>query len=335
MKHQTSNVKVTKLTLCLLFLYITTSQTQHTNSSIKTTTAPRIQRLRKYGGDMGQKILATLQDKINDQLKDDKAKHKISEKGGRMEILILQHIDALRRTARNSREKLANQIPDSLNEWYDKSTRGGYRMTDCGDSDEGCASFLPFDGIWNYGCWCYFSNNAGHGSGQPVDELDAICQELQYCYRCARIDSWNNGEEICSPGQQDYTVSVNHSFMNSNSKAILASCSSHNGDDDCAIHTCCCEMNFIRNLLKLLFAGFQIQYQKYNRKTWDNGMCHGPGHRPTVLDCCGIYPNRVPYSLDKADRECCNNENMYSLITHKCCLDGSVKSRGVSCRNRN
>merc|ERR1712127_641994 len=117
-------------------------------------------------------------------------------------------------------------------------------LSDCGpDQTSGCGNFLPLEHIWNYGCWCYFGESAGSGSGPAMDELDEICRNLQYCYRCAKIDSWNNGEEICVPGSQDYNMKRNMG-MGESQNGIFMDCSSENQDDDCAVHTCCCETEF-------------------------------------------------------------------------------------------
>ena len=36
--------------------------------------------------------------------------------------------------------------------------------------------------IDGYGCWCYFGDDHGHGRGQPVNEVDALCQWLHHGY---------------------------------------------------------------------------------------------------------------------------------------------------------
>ena len=47
-----------------------------------------------------------------------------------------------------------------------------------------------------------------NGSGDPVNELDQFCKDMQICLRCAVLDSENAGWEMCDPINQNYTTSV-------------------------------------------------------------------------------------------------------------------------------
>jgi len=278
------------------------------------------------------KVLNKLEESMIQELKNETTTKNFTHKQQNIKHLLVKYIK-LYSTAKTEDRSL--DLPESLMAWYDESESmksSNLGRSSCGLNPTACSPFLPFDGIWNYGCWCYFANNAGKGSGQPIDELDQLCKDLQSCYRCAKIDSLNNNnEEICSPGTQDYKVHIHKTFMSTNTQGILADCHSENSLDDCAANTCCCEMNFVSNLLRLWFSGYQINKPQYNRDNWDAEMCKVIPLPPTVLACCGEYPARVPYSLDRGKVECCNNEILYNLASHKCCSDGSIGNINSSC----
>lgn len=167
-----------------------------------------------------------------------------------------------------------------------------------------------------------------------MDQLDGICRDLQHCYRCAKIDSWNNGGEICVPGEQDYNIATNKQLSNTD-KQILLDCRKENKGDDCAIHTCCCETQFLNKLLTLFFNGFQFDKNNYDRKKWNYQNVCIRDERPAVLDCCGFYPNRKPFSLDNENVDCCNNHILYNPKFMKCCLSGEMVGANQSCsKNR-
>ena len=88
-----------------------------------------------------------------------------------------------------------------------------------------------------------FGDDAGKGQGQTQNEVDDLCKSLQTCYRCAKLDSLEDNE-ICKPGQIQYNVNVNSI---SNQGALLA-CQHPLNTDDCQIHVCSCEINFINKL---------------------------------------------------------------------------------------
>ena len=43
--------------------------------------------------------------------------------------------------------------------------------------------------IWNYGCWCYFQEDHGKGTGEPRNSVDEFCQALHHGYTCIMMDS--------------------------------------------------------------------------------------------------------------------------------------------------
>lgn len=205
-----------------------------------------------------------------------------------------------------------------------------YRGSMCGPGETHCDTFLPLDAIWEYGCWCYFSEDAGSGSGPIMDELDGVCQELQKCYRCSRLDSLQDSE-ICHPGTQEYIAGKKNTLF-INEEAILLDCSTHNPGNNCAIHTCTCETQFLANLLKLFFSGHLFDFNQYDRAVWSEHKAVCKNHKynkPAVMECCGYYPNRQPYNIESGNQSCCNGESLFFPGQSKCC-DGQVVPKAGS-----
>lgn len=189
--------------------------------------------------------------------------------------------------------------------------------------DSSCGAVFDFSAIQNYGCWCYFGENAGKGFGIPRNPIDEICRDLQMCYRCAKIDSLLESE-ICRPGNTTYRVEMNHEVLTGN---ILASCKASNQNNNCQLHTCCCETDFITKLVKLLWDGYKFE-PKYQHDVFENfeNECFQGGDTH-VVDCCGKYPDRRPYFAD-GFMECCGGIHLFNTNKKVCCDDGTV---GLDC----
>jgi len=178
----------------------------------------------------------------------------------------------------------------------------------CGPSSE-CGQPFDFTAIWGYGCYCHFGEDAGKGQGKVQNSLDRLCKSLQMCYRCATIDSWEH-DEICHPGSETYVVDMTKDF---GGEGIMAECLRENNENVCKVHTCCCEVEFITSLIELFWQGY----------VFDNSLKHGPNWKwsdhcqadwePHTSSCCGEYPQRRPYNMDK--QECCIDEIIRPLNT--------------------
>jgi len=192
---------------------------------------------------------------------------------------------------------------------------------------KGCEAVLPIN--LNYGCWCHAdSTDIFKGKGQHIDEFDKACKMYKQCLRCVRHDSRSNGE-VCDPGTQKYFTE------NSRTKdGVLAECSAMN-DNNCAINTCCCEVEYIRTVLKLfMIDGVKLDRTKYhssNKFNYENQCTSNAGPGPT--ECCGIYPHRRMYNT--ASRECCENKSVFDPVTHVCCDDGTTGRSEAECNDPN
>merc|ERR1712110_360391 len=179
------------------------------------------------------------------------------------------------------------------------------------DETTRCGEPFDFAAIWGYGCYCFFGKNAGKGSGKPRNQVDKLCKNLQFCYRCVTIDSWFNADETCRPGEQTYVVNSNHE---TEGEKIMTECMVGN-DDDCSINTCCCETKFVADLIELFWDGYifepEYKHQPEGPFSWDLNCYVKPATK--VLSCCGEYPERFPYDID----------------AYECCEDGNIVKQGM------
>jgi len=193
-----------------------------------------------------------------------------------------------------------------------------------------CRIPVSLSGIWNYGCWCNFGNNILQGQGPPQNKHDSACQKMQLCLRCAKLDAKNEGAE-CDPKTSSFNT-----YLSFGTNSLDAECASKNKDDKCATNLCMCEMQFIADLVDLIWEDY----------TYDPTVKHltsgGPfdyvsncelkqGSNPTNFECCGFYPDRAPYSED-GNRSCCNiDQNIFNNLSHKCCENSGVVEIGGIC----
>lgn len=226
------------------------------------------------------------------------------------------------------------------------------------NSDKGLVP-IPLQAIWGYGCWCYFGEDLMSGQGHPVNQLDGFCKNMQLCLRCSVIDAENCPDEetgmpkTCDPKTQTYQSEFSKV---TDDKSILTDCESKNGDNLCAKNVCCCQLNFIKDLMSMItnMQPFDIIYQ--HARGWDfqsNCLANpnnpgNPGHpgpnpgnpgspgQPgngeggdnSGRACCGQYPKRVLYNTQNL--ECCNvDHEIFNPMSHTCCADSGVKELGM------
>merc|ERR1712228_466055 len=145
------------------------------------------------------------------------------------------------------------------------------------------------------------------GFGQPVDEIDRACQTLSKGYTCikqehpecdihgtARADIFDN---LYEPINVRETTSDDF---------IISRCMSKNSDE-CIQKICIIETTFAQDMKSL-------------------------GLETCEHQCCGAYPNRMPYmTIDETGatvKECCNGEWIFNPLTHCCGSDG-IKGAGT------
>jgi len=181
------------------------------------------------------------------------------------------------------------------------------------------SAFFNVENIRNYGCFCRFGSTWRKSHGQPVNDIDEACRSLYHCYKCAGIDSLNDGGEVCDPSETEYTVPM---VKDIDEHGTYAACSEINTMDPCQIRTCCCDINFAKNILQFFFD----QNMFDPAPSHENGflvdeecpVCQGTGCSQGPKDCCGEYPERFPYSMRDGSRGCCVNKT-YNVNRLFCC----------------
>jgi len=176
--------------------------------------------------------------------------------------------------------------------------------------------------IWGFGCWCNFGQALMSGTGQPVHRADTICRDMQLCLRCAKKDAKNRGE-YCDPVTQTYNFTAT-------AGGFEADCTASNNGDLCAVDTCCCEQQFLSDLLAEVFNPGWVYDASFKHDHGFSVEDNCPfGNDRQESDCCGKKPRRFPYNSTK--RDCCKEVNVFNPINQVCCSDGSVVSSTNSC----
>lgn len=162
--------------------------------------------------------------------------------------------------------------------------------------------------LQNYACHCFPGNNrVAGGAGPAQDGIDSLCKKLARCHKCISADygiSSFSAEWDADIGKYRWAADANGDL----------SCA--NNDDQYKTDLCQCDAAFATAL------GAQ-----WNDADWDNSMwgnrknagytldydntCVGMAG-PESTDCCGTYPNRMPFQT----------------VSHECCADQSVATIG-------
>ena len=187
--------------------------------------------------------------------------------------------------------------------------------------------------INQYGCWCYFEDDYIKGMGQPMDELDKICKDLNQGYRCIILDMEEQGTS-CIPYTAPYSSAFGFGKPPTafDRDSLIAECDLQNPSDECARATCKVEGWFMVQYFNFAMSGGQ-QTPEYR---FGSGFDHDANCRnkknPGVirtLECCGIYPTRYTY-YDSSKRKCCApgpaaSGKTYHPYFFECCSDGTVE----------
>jgi len=206
------------------------------------------------------------------------------------------------------RSKFQPPWPAWLEDYYYQQITGNRNL--CMPSDMGCGGIFNLTAINNYGCWCSFDGLSNRNKGVPQDGIDELCQSLQKCYRCSIMDGRDSGD-LCHPWTEEYVVNGQWG-----GKEIEMQCLEANQDDECAFHTCCCEMSFISRLFEALFEGaangapaYNSEFLHSNGFNYEQTCLPVAPSGPVQLECCGAYPDRSPFNSERST--CCNEELFY------------------------
>jgi len=156
----------------------------------------------------------------------------------------------------------------------------------------------------NYGCHCFPGRGNMGQAGQPQDEYDGLCRDLNRCYKCLAMD-WS---------ASNFGFWHNYRWM---TDADGDWDCSHDRNSEAQKALCNCDAQYVRNLAAIWDDA------KFNSTLWRNNrnpdfnfdfetVCQNTGGSPSSA-CCGAYPYRKPYSAD----------------IHECCDDGTVRDSCV------
>lgn len=181
------------------------------------------------------------------------------------------------------------------------------------------------NGIMEYGCWCNLASGFKKGRGTPVNELDAVCRNVNLNTRCIDLDA-KVGNYTCNP----YEINFFPAFMGLSTDAaeLESQCQDVNdllydendnpNDKACAIRTCVVSTYLVSALAEFsLTVGYKYEpeyvhigrtYEDADDKEQDGTFdfeknCPSMDYSTGPKNCCGLYPYRHEYRTDL--KECC------------------------------
>jgi hypothetical protein len=207
-----------------------------------------------------------------------------------------------------------------------------------------------FANVNGYGCWCFFDDKVGNGHGQPLDPIDAECQNLHKGYECAIADYG----ETCVPWSVTYFPVTGTPFIQQHG-SISAACIHTNTVltqfGICAATACIIESHFISEYTTITqtynpnFAAFSHNIfapgtnppntQVIGQSNFDHyAKCKT--YRKYEKDksprkCCGTYPFRYPFkafSYQPTKRQECCDGTIFKFAD-ACCIGNNVVSRST------
>lgn len=217
--------------------------------------------------------------------------------------------------------------------------------------DRNAMDLFTLSNVFNYGCWCYFGNQAP-ARGPVMDEVDGFCQTWYHSKDCIGID---NGP-TCDISMQYNDVLTAQQNPFDPSLDYMGLCQTANAGDQCAIENCAVDAYFLRSIFNHM-AFNHLNSTLSQAFGWDKDICRGlsgsdlaastvapfttaapvvvttaaPGttEPPVPADaCCGSYPNRFPYKTKQGTRSCCN-DNTYNNLLLECCPNNSIAVIGM------
>lgn len=187
-----------------------------------------------------------------------------------------------------------------------------------------------------YGCWCNF-DSAGEltesGKGKPVDQYDEQCKRLRDNYQCIMLDEEAVIDgEMCKPWLQEYAsiavqdadgiaqacevVAGKHGEV-AETTGIDAFYGNYNGNsrqteyNKCVELACVVESHFVNKAseiiqpsdLSLVKTGHNPVFEHDNGFDTKSQCVVEQGTHDSERECCGSYPDSVPYK--PSIRMCC------------------------------
>lgn len=179
--------------------------------------------------------------------------------------------------------------------------------------------FQDWNKFSNYGCWCFQSQDTEFwkGQGLPKDDIDKTCRKLSMCYHCIANDY---PQAICSAETKYNFIGLEDGVTDDR----YIQCVDQEGT--CERHICECDKKFAEDLRSQSETSSISLHQEFGFDR--EGECKQQIGTPPWDECCGKYPNRMPYA-SKSSRSCCENQT-YETIFNKCC-DDRIVSKSATC----
>merc|ERR1712018_612390 len=151
---------------------------------------------------------------------------------------------------------------------------------------------------------------------------------LNQCYQCIKIDGQTDDDYSCEPYSTNYTVPYHKSVIE---EGVVLACTQANPGNQCAIRTCCCDTNFVTELLDHFFSEVTFDPSLKHENNWSfEDNCpkkDGPGCDDCWWECCGVYPFRFPYrNKPGGTKKGCCGSTVYDMEKYECCPDESLKN---------
>merc|ERR1711937_785000 len=206
-----------------------------------------------------------------------------------------------------------------------KALLQGYRSTEGNENAlEKAITNQDMGLLADYGCWCYFESNHGHGRGHPIDELDSFCKTLHDGYECILFDSAAIGD-ACIPWTVHYSSAFGTGFPSGLSEQdIVDRCDLNNGADSCAAQACKVEGWFTQQFFTYSLAGGSIDATKRHANGFEpKDSCPISAGVRSDKACCGTYPMSSPFKTYSGARDCCVSRT-FNTDMFTCCADGKI-----------
>jgi len=184
--------------------------------------------------------------------------------------------------------------------------------------------YLQYEPVFSkycfYGCWCMPSGGADINRvwGQPVDEIDATCRDMQLCYKCAKLDYGNQCKDTVGYSYKGYEV---------NGERRIRCMDEQN---TCRRAICECDRRLAMDLAKLedtASMDFHSKYGTFNFQEQCVPQCTGSSC-PKWDQCCGDYPERFPYNSQDGAKQCCGQKTYYKSVL-SCCQGDRLQPYGT------
>merc|ERR1712176_615978 len=164
--------------------------------------------------------------------------------------------------------------------------------------------------------------------------IDTYCKGLHMGYECIMMD-FQDTMFACIPWEIEYNSAYAGGYhpLGLEPGHIEDECDRINTPGTCQNAVCRVEGYFMQGFFSEAIFNLAINTE-YNHSM---GFNPDENNCPTIthvqgdyeLECCGVYPHRIPYH-NRENNKCCGNTT-YNPKMFVCCDDGSVSTSDLNC----